>query len=285
MNTHNPGTGRARIHTSAFAALLIGTLGLGATSILQAQERIVEGRIVEGLWGTTATTPDHPSWRIEDRIFQAGPRVGYDYLRELLSDPANDERPLAELVADVRQMALRHSRELVLAPPGRPPRPIDPANDPSIQCAPLPPGLIFMSPHPFSIDVNGAEVIIHHEVENTIRRIPLGGNDESIDPPSRFGTAVARFEGDTLVVESTNIVPMPVPIGIITTNALRIVERYSPDERDSNRLEFELSLNDPGVLREPLVLMSPRVRIEGEIFVDTPCELTSGEFEPAEVER
>lgn len=279
MNIHNPGTGRVRIHTSAFAALWIGTLGLGPTSILQAQERIVEG-----LWGTTATTPDHPSWRIEDRIFRGGPRVGYDYLSELLSDPANDERPLSELAADARQMALRRSRELVLVPPSRPPGPIDPADDPSIQCAPLPPGLILMSPHPFSIDVNGAEVIIRHEVENTIRRIPLGRNDESTGPPSRFGTAVASFEGDTLVVESTSVIPMPVPIGIITTSALRIVERYSPDESDSNRLEFELTLDDPGVLREPLVLMSPRVRIEGEVYVDTPCELTSGEFEPAEVE-
>jgi hypothetical protein len=279
MNTCTPRTNRVGPHRWAFTTLWIVALCLGPASMLQARERIVEG-----LWGSTVTTPDHPSWRIEDRIFRAGPRVGYDYLRELLSDPANEERTLTELAAEVRLMMLRHARELALAPPSDSTRPIDATNDPAIQCEPLDLGRILMGPRPFSIGVDGDDVIIRHEEENTIRRIPLGRSNEGVGPPSRFGTAAAHFEGDTLVVESTNIVPMPVPIGVTTTNALRIVERYSPDEGDADRLEFELTLDDPGVLREPLVLIAPRVRIEGELFVDPPCELISGELESGDVE-
>ena len=132
--------------------------------------------------------------------------------------------------------------------------------------------------------MNRDAVIIRHEEENTIRRIPLGTSNEDIGPASRFGTAVAHFDGDTLVVESKSIVPMRIPSGVTTTAALRVEERYSPDESDPNRLEFEFIVDDPGILRAPLVLMSPRVRIAGEIFVDPPCALISGEFEAQDVE-
>jgi hypothetical protein len=269
----NRGTGGNRPWRRILTVLWIGTAGLGVPAISQAQEWIVEG-----LWGSTATTPDHPSWRIEDRMFQAGPRFGYDYLKSLLSDRANDERPLTELVAETRTNMLAHARSLALVP-SDPAGPAPAPNDPATGCEPLDLGRILAGPRPFSVDVDAGEVVIRHEEQNTVRHIPLGTSSEAVGTPSRLGTAIAWFEGDTLVVESTGIVPMSIPIGVTTTSALRIVERYAPDQSDINRLEFEVTFDDPGVLREPLVLISPRVRIEGQVFVDSPCESISRELE------
>jgi hypothetical protein len=263
---HDAITTLARIYRVAPAALSISALCLVPAEVLRAQERAVEG-----LWGSVVETPDHPSWRIEEQLWfgPGAPRVGYEQLRALVSDPANDGRPLAELAAEARETTQRHVEQLFLSPPSRPPDPLDPR----IQCEPPSAWQILTNgPRPFSIDVDGDQVVFHHEVENTIRRIPLRERTHAGGPPSRMGTAVARFEGDTLVIETTGIAPMSLLLGAVSTDALRIVERYVPDENDPNRLEAELILDDPGTFREPLVFVSPRVRIEGEIFVGDWCE-------------
>jgi hypothetical protein len=254
---------------AVLAALLICVL-----SVLSAGSLLAQARPVEGLWGSVPTTPDHPSWRMEDQVlFSAAPRVAYEYLHALLSDPENDTRSLSDLAAEARQAALGHVQQLLLAAPSRPQDSIDPSEDPRVQCEPLTLPLIINGPRPFSIAVEGDYVVLHHEEENTIRRIPLGQRFAMDTPPSRMGTPIARFEGDTLVVETSRIVPIVLPFAGLSTEALRIVERYRPDEDDPNRLELETILDDPGTFREPLVSLSPRVRIEGQIFVDEACEV------------
>jgi hypothetical protein len=55
--------------------------------------------------------------------------------------------------------------------------------------------------------------------------------------------AVARFDGDALVVESVNILPMMVRE--VETNAgARTIERYEPSA-DGSRLQVELTIIDP----------------------------------------
>lgn len=251
---------------TAFTATTLLIWSLGSASCIQAQDYAVEG-----LWGNFSDIPDHPSWRIEDQLMGGGPRVAYDHLASLLDDPANDERSLQELVAEAQQTGMRHLQELLLGPIA-PRETTNPTDDPRIQCEPL--GLIgiISAPRVFLIDVEGSELVIHHEQENTIRRIPLGSGDAAIQP-SQLGTSVARFEGTTLVVETTGIGPTWIPPGIETTADLRIIERFIPDENDPDRLEYEIVRQDPGTLREPLVSVSPRVRIDGEIFIEEPCEV------------
>lgn len=234
---------------------------------------------VEGVWSTPLTAPDHPAWRIEDRVWGGGPRAGYDHLRSLLADPSNDSRPLQELAAEARKLARGHVDRLIVEPRKQPSG--DPATDPAIQCQP--PGLntLVMAPLPVAIAVSPEHVVIHHEFWNTIRTIPVSGGRErpsSTGPASRLGSSTARFEGATLIVESVNVPAFELPM-VITADGARVVERYTPSD-DGARLDVELIIDDARTFREPLVLGGVRVRTPAETIVESPpCELISGEFE------
>ena len=233
---------------------------------------------IEGVWGNRSTSPDHPSWRIADQILAGNSelRIAYDHLTSLLSDPANDERSFSELIDEVLALRERHAQSLLIAPadPGRfPAANDDPYDDPRVQCEPVPFPLVLQAPYAFSIEFQGADVVIHHELQNTIRRVPLR-QDRGSQPHPAAANAMAWLEDGVLIVETTGVEPFVLPpLRVVTTEELRILERYIPDPSDPDRLEYEVELNDPGTFRSPLVMFQPRVRIDGEAYLGEPCEL------------
>ena len=133
--------------------------------------------------------------------------------------------------------------------------------------------LVLQAPYAISIEFQGSDVVIHHELQNTIRRIPLRP-DRGSQPPQATVNTTARLEDGALIVETTGVDSFAfAPLGAVTTEGLRVVERYIPDPDDPDRLEYEVELNDPGAFRSPLVMLQPRVRIGGEIYVGEPCEV------------
>ena len=68
--------------------------------------------------------------------------------------------------------------------------------------------------------------------------------------PSFYGNSVAHWEGDTLVVEGQNFVTSTwmAPGGYIHSEQMKVVERLS---RDGNRLHYQATITDPGVLTAP----------------------------------
>jgi hypothetical protein len=100
-------------------------------------------------------------------------------------------------------------------------------------------------------------VVIRLELIHEARIVPLDGRP-SLDPEIRqwMGESRGRFEGDTLVIETTNFngkTPMLIvgPGGnpIPTSTSLRIVERLTRVAEDS--LEYELEVEDPEILTAP----------------------------------
>ena len=244
--------------------------------VLWAQER----RAVQGIWSTTFTAPDHPAWGIDDHVcFIACPPITRQHLRSLLANPANDHRSLQDLAQESTQVANQYVTGLMTEGARERRKRYDPAADPIIQCAP--PDLIslVLAPTVIAIEVHDDEVIIRHEYWNTVRAIRrlAGQRAPSGGTATRLGSSTARFEGQTLIVESRNVAGVtPNIAAVTTTDGTTIVERYAASGNGA-RLDLELMIDDPASYREPLILTQSRVRTPGEMILDTPsCEAISG---------
>nr|PZN69106.1 MAG: hypothetical protein DIU62_03195 [Pseudomonadota bacterium] len=100
------------------------------------------------------------------------------------------------------------------------------------------------------------QLTIIYETHNEVRRVFLDGRH--IDPedilPSRGGTSWGHWEGNTLVVETIGLA-QSVDIPTIVSEEARVIERYTPFERDGlKRLKVEVTIEDPRFYTEPVTL-------------------------------
>jgi hypothetical protein len=91
-------------------------------------------------------------------------------------------------------------------------------------------------------------VAIQYEMVNETRVIPLDGRPHA-GPAIRMymGDARARFEGDTLVVETTNFTDRTPYRG--SSERLRLVERFAP--RSPDIVEWSVTFDDPATWPRP----------------------------------
>lgn len=139
--------------------------------------------------------------------------------------------------------------------------PVDPVlDDANASCIaesmPWPVRLI--AQYPFEVLFTPDRVTVFFEVFGSLRRIPVGPAPNTFDTlPTAMGTSHARWEGDTLVVETRNIrrTGAGKPTGEApVSNARRIIERWTMgrDEDGNKQLRNELTIIDPVVLGEPV---------------------------------
>jgi hypothetical protein len=98
-------------------------------------------------------------------------------------------------------------------------------------------------------------ILVRHEYMDVRRTIWLTDSDEAMraaEAPSPFGFSRGRYEGDTLVVETTRFTPGLLfgRPGVPTSAALRIVERIHLD--DEARLINAWLVEDPLYFKEPV---------------------------------
>lgn len=215
----------------------------------------------EGIWSGWLTTQDDPAWQVEDYLCFVGcPKASYEYLTQLLADPANDARPLDELSADTRTFIadwLRaHSTPEGLAlMEGN-----TETNDANGECKPHDFVRAATNPLPLKIARDGATLTFTYEENNRTRTVFLG--DRSFPDPlerSSLGYSIGRVDDNgALVIETRGLIASTYPP--ITINApgghseqLRTVERYSVTPGDTPMLTLELTLEDPMTLTEPYV--------------------------------
>src|SRR5687767_10107603 len=91
-------------------------------------------------------------------------------------------------------------------------------------------------------------VVIVHEMVHDARVIPLDGRPRVTDRMRQYlGESRARFEGDTLVVETTNFGNKTSYRGANTN--LKLVERYT--RVDADTVDLRLTVEDPTVWTRP----------------------------------
>ncbi len=87
-------------------------------------------------------------------------------------------------------------------------------------------------------------VVIHAEVVHDTRIIRLGEPDPLPDHVRPWmGDSWGRWEGDALVVETTNIYPLHTFRGIPPTESLKVIERFT--RVDEETILYEFTIDDP----------------------------------------
>jgi hypothetical protein len=133
------------------------------------------------------------------------------------------------------------------------------ARDPEVKCfMPGVPRATYM-PQPFQIFQTDALVMLTYQYANAVRTVHL--SDPGPAPTSFWmGWSVGHWEGDTLVVEVTKQKPDTWldRAGNFHSASLRVVERYTPIDRD--HLQYEATLEDAEVFSRPWKISFPLYR-------------------------
>jgi len=117
----------------------------------------------------------------------------------------------------------------------------------------LPPGVPAATsmPYPLQIVLRDDVVVILYEAYNLFRIVNVGvPHPEDLDP-TWMGHSVARWDGDTLVIDVTAFNDKTRIAGFAHTEAMHVVERYTRTGVDT--ILYEASVEDPNVFSEPLL--------------------------------
>ncbi len=257
--------------------VIIHLLFLSISTFAQAQSDYPN---LEGMWS------DPPHTIADSQCYLYCTDAGLSHLEELLDDPANDDRPLAELT----QAAGRYQREQYFRPrltaAALENYPRDPADDPAfLRCEPWGFAKEIFSPHQLEIRQYDDRVEMRYGEWEARRTVYLDGRERPEDQtPSTLGWSVGHYEGDTLVVETSSVRRNLTFWGTEHSDQLTAVERYSRSD-DGERLLLSASLDDPWSLSQPVVLKkvwswAPEQEISAYDKCELPTEFSRREDRP-----
>jgi hypothetical protein len=131
--------------------------------------------------------------------------------------------------------------------------------DPEIKCyMPGIPRATYM-PYPFQIVQSQDTILMAYEFASASRIIRMNSKEKS--PASAWmGWSVGRWEGETLVIDVTDIEEQTWfdRAGNFHSDALHVVERFTPS--DANTLNYEATIEDPKVFSRPWKMSMPLYR-------------------------
>ena len=156
-------------------------------------------------------------------------------------------------------------------------------DDPTGLC--LPAGLprsTLVGLFPMQIIQTTQQIVVLYEYMNTFRVIPLTAKHPDDVVPSYMGDSVGHWEGDILVVDVTgfNDKTWLTGTGTFHSDQLHITERYTPVDRE--RIDYQVTIEDPMVLTGPWVIDSSIMRREGTRLQEYICaenNLDPGRYE------
>jgi len=115
-------------------------------------------------------------------------------------------------------------------------------------------------------------VVIRYEMIHETRVIPLDGRPRlSASIRAYLGDARGHWEGNTLVVETTNFTNR-THFGYnnrYNSEAFRLVERFTPVS--ANRVQWQVTFNDPEVWTRPWTFTMPLARDDGQQIFEYAC--------------
>ena len=172
----------------------------------------------------------------------------------------NDDYPLTEFAREVRENW-------------------DPiADNPFMYCQNAVPA-IMDSPNPIEFVMDGDDILLRHEELNTVRRFYMDGVPDNATP-NPYGIAVGRWDGETLVVTTTDIdFPWFDQGGIPQSDELELVERFAVSD-DNRYLRYSVTATDPTVFAEPVLMEKGYLSVPGERVQTYECGWEADHLQP-----
>jgi hypothetical protein len=185
----------------------------------------------------------------------------------LVVDPPDGKIPaLTPEAAKVREAARKHGPNQDYADPNAPVK-ADVAEDLNLgeRCLsfggpPIVPGAYNSN---FQIVQGSGYVMVQYEWNNETRIIPLDGRPALSQGVHRWhGDSRGHWEGDTLVVETSNFRPGATFQGA-NAKTLKITEYFT--RIDQNIIEYKFTINDPATWTKPWTAIVPLSHMDGPI--------------------
>jgi len=131
----------------------------------------------------------------------------------------------------------------------------NPATDaPTLDCTPKGMPTIMSQPYPMQILERDGNIVLLLEEYDVVRTIYMDGTEPEWTEPQPLGHSVGRWEGNTLIAETTGISwPHFDTRGIPLSDSATTVEAFSMQD-DGARLDYTLTVTDPATFTEPVVL-------------------------------
>jgi len=171
----------------------------------------------------------------KDNVFAALDRIS---VTERSKD-ANKPPYKPELAAKVKDLEVRQSQE-----------------DPAFYCKPA--GVPRMGPPAQIVQLPDKVVFLY--ATNLFRLIPIGAAHRTDIDTSYMGDSVAKWDGDSLVVDVNNLNDDTWlgPDGYFHTEAMHVVERFT---RTGDAINYEVTVEDPNVFTRPWVMNARTLRL------------------------
>jgi hypothetical protein len=193
---------------------------------------------------------------LSDRIF--------DNRTSLIIDPADGRIP------PLAPGAAERARALAAAQQGR--GPADRAQDLSLgtRCVSAgTPNIRAGYQSYFEITQGPNVMALRTEMIHDARIFQIGGGPHVSRAISQYhGDSRAHWDGDTLVVDTTNYVANATRVGAATTDTLRTTERFKRVAEDT--IEYSITIDDSKVWSRPWTLMIP-LKKTGELLFEFAC--------------
>ena len=145
-------------------------------------------------------------------------------------------------------------------------------DDPSAHCRPTGVPAMTNVPIPFKIVQTPTLVLILYEEGSMFRQVFLEPRKTVADPQPRWlGYSTGRWEGDTLVVDSTGFTEKSWldRIGHTHSDAMRVTERFR--RRDFGHLEIEVTIDDPKTYTRPIKYLQKATLLHDEDLLEYFC--------------
>ena len=146
------------------------------------------------------------------------------------------------------------------------------AQDPDANCLPQGVPKINSTPLPFKIFQEPNVIVVLYEAFDQFRQFFMDGRELPKDPnPQWFGYSVAKWDGDTLVVESSgfNGKAWLDQLGHPSTEALRVTERFR--RRDFGHMEITSTIDDPMAYKKPWTFTQPLTLMADTDLLELVC--------------
>lgn len=92
-------------------------------------------------------------------------------------------------------------------------------------------------------------IVLRTEMISHARIIPINSEHKMATLAPMFGESVAHWDGDTLVVETTNFSPMQEEAAISLTSSGQVVERFTRVSEE--QIVYEFTVDDPAYYSQP----------------------------------